>query len=64
MNHRITDVAFAGKETGDWRRPYVCEHCGEAIGMHYQYADGRIVCVEVTNDVPSSDTSTASQEPK
>lgn len=56
-SHRITEIAYSPKETGDWRRPEVCEHCGEAMGMHYQHADGRIVCVEFTNDIPPANTS-------
>ena len=52
MSHRITETPYTPVETEDWKRPEVCIHCGEAIGMHYQHADGRIVCVEIIEDKP------------
>lgn len=44
--HTITEVPWTPVEQPDGT--VLCAHCKEQIGMHCQYADGRIVCVRFT----------------
>jgi DNA-directed RNA polymerase subunit N (RpoN/RPB10) len=44
--YTITETPFTPRTLEDGTQ--ICEHCGEQIGMHYQHADGRIVCVRFT----------------
>ena len=50
-DYELTDTEYEPTETGDWKKPVLCAHCGEQIGMHYQHADGKITCVRFADSI-------------
>jgi len=50
MSHTITDVPWTPAVQSDGT--VFCAWCGEQIGMHYEHADGRIVCVRFSEPTP------------